>query len=131
MHSFPNLEAVHSSMSGFKCCFLTCIQVSQKAGKVVWNSHLLKNFPQSVVIHTVKGFSVVSEAEVDISLEFSCFFDEPTDVGNLISSSSVFSKTRLNTWKFSVNVLLKPLLENFEHYLADICQESEEEQQAS
>ena len=98
---------------------------------MVWNSHLLKNFPQSVVIHTVKGFSVVSEAEVDISLEFSCFFDEPTDVGNLISSSSVFSKTRLNTWKFSVNVLLKPLLENFEHYLADICQESEEEQKAS
>ena len=98
---------------------------------MVWNSHLLKNFPQSVVIHTEKGFSVVSEAEVDIFLEFSCFFDEPTDVGNLISNSSVFSKTRLNIWKLSVNVLLKPLLENFEHYLADICQESEKEQKAS
>ena len=131
MHSFPNLEAVHGSISGSKCYFLTCIQVSQKAGMMVWNSHLLKNFPQSVVIHTEKVCSVVSEAEVDIFLEFSCFFDEPTDVGNLISNSSVFSKTRLNIWKLSVNVLLKPLLENFEHYLADICQESEKEQKAS
>ena len=123
MHSFPNLEPVHGSMSGSKCCFLICTQVSQEAGKVVWNSHLLKNFPQFIVIHTVKGFGVVNEDEVDIFLEFSCFFDDPTDVDNLISSSSVFSKSRLNIWKLSVHVLLKPRLENFEHYLANIWNE--------
>ena len=82
---------------------------------MVWYSHLFKNFPQFVVVHTVKGFSVVSEAEVDISLEFSCFFYDPTDVGNLISGSSTFSKSNLNIWKFSVHILLKPGLENFEH----------------
>ena len=81
---------------------------------MVWYSYLF-NFSQFVVIHTVKGFSVVSEAEVDISLEFSCFFYDPTDVGNLISGSSTFSKSNLNIWKFSVHVLLKPGLENFEH----------------
>ena len=74
MYSFPNLEAVHCSMSGSNCFFLTCIQASQEAGKVVWYSHLFKNFPQFVVIHTVKGFSVVNEAVVDVTLEFSCFF---------------------------------------------------------
>ena len=82
-------------MSGSNCCFLTCIQISQETGKVGWYSHLLKNFPQSAVIHTVKGFSVVNEA--DVFLEFSCFFDDPTDVGNLISGSSAFSKSSLNT----------------------------------
>ena len=81
---------------------------------MVWYSHLLKNFPQFVVIHTVEGFSVVSEAEVDVFLEFSCFYSDPTDVGNLISDSSAFLKTRLNIWKFMVHVLLKPGLENFE-----------------
>ena len=131
MHSFPNLEAVHSSMSGFKCCFLTCIQVSQEAGQVVWYSHLFQNFPQFIVIHTVKGFGIVNKAAIDIFLELYCFFNDPIDIGNLIFGYSAFSKSRLNTWKFSVNVLLKPLLENFEHYLADICQESEEEQKAS
>ena len=94
-------------MSGSKCCFLTCIQISQEAGQVVWYSHLFQNFPQFVVIHTVKGFSVVNEAEVDAFLEFSCFFYNPTDVGNLISYSSAFSKSSLNIWKFLVHVLLK------------------------
>jgi len=100
---------------------LTCIQVSQEAGKVVWYFHLLKNFPQFVVIHTVKGFSIVSEAEVEVFLEFSCFFYDPTDVDNLICGSSAFSKSSLNIWKFSVHVLLKPGLENFEKILKNIC----------
>ena len=93
--------------------------MSQDAGKVVWYSHLLKNFPQFVVIHTVKGFSILSEAEVDIFLEFSCFFYDPMDVGNLISGSSAFSKLSLNIWKL-VQVPLKPSLENFEHYFASV-----------
>ena len=80
-------------MSSSNCCFLTCIQVLQEAGKVVWYSHLLKNFPQFVVIYIVKDFSIVNEAEVDVSLEFSCFLYDPTDVGNLISGSSAFSKS--------------------------------------
>ena len=87
---------------------------------MVWYSHLLKIFPQFVVIHTVKGFSIVNEAEVDIFLEFSCFFYDPTNVGSLISGSSAFSKSSLNIWKFSVHVLLKPNLENFEHYFASM-----------
>ena len=105
-------------MSGSNCCFFTCIQVSQEAGKDVWYSHLFKNFPQFVVIHIVKGFSVANEAEVNVFLELSCFFDDPTDVGNLISGSSPFSQSSLNFWKFLVHVLLKPGLENFEHYFA-------------
>ena len=99
---------------------MTCKQISQEAGKVVWYSHLLKNFPQFIVIHTVKGFSIVNEAEVDAFLEFSCFFYDPTDFGNLISGSSAFSKTSLNIRKFTVQVLLKPRLENFEHYFASM-----------
>ena len=90
---------------------------------MVWYSHLFKNFPQFVVIHTVKGFSVVNEAEVDVFLEFSCFFYDPTDGGNLISGSSAFSKSNLNIWKFSVHVLLKPSLQNFHHYFA-MCEMS-------
>ena len=85
---------------------------------MVWYSHLLKNFPQFVVIHTVKGFCIVNKAEVDVSLEFSCFFDDPTYVGNLVSGSSAFSKSTLNFWKFTVHILLKPGLENFEDYFA-------------
>ena len=81
---------------------------------MVWYSHLFKNFPEFVVIHTVKGLSVVYEADVDVFLEFSCFFCDPTNVGNFISGSSAFSKSSLNAWKFSVHVLLKPSLENFE-----------------
>ena len=87
---------------------------------MAWYSHLFKNFPQFVEIHTVKGFSIVNEAEVDVFLEFSCFFYHPTDVGNLISGSSAFSKSILNIWKFSVHVLLKLSLENFEHYFASM-----------
>ena len=85
---------------------------------MVWYSHLLKNFPQSVVIHTVKGFGVVNK--VDVSLELSCFFNDPVDVGNLTSGSSAFSKSSLNIWKFLVHVLLKPGLENFEHYFTSM-----------
>ena len=87
---------------------------------MVWYSHLLKNFPQFAVMHIVKGFSMVNEAEVDILLEFSCFFDDPTDVGNLISGSSAFSKSRVNIWKFMVHILVKPGLEDFEHYFASL-----------
>ena len=103
-------------MSNSNCCFLTLIQtlLPQEAGQVVWYSHLFQNFPQFVVIHTVKGFGMINKAEVDVSLELSRFFDNPADVGNLMSGSSAFSKTSLNLWKFMVHVLLKPGLENFE-----------------
>ena len=87
---------------------------------VVWYSHLFQNFPQFVVIHTVKGFSIFDKAEVDAFLELSCFFDDPMDVGNLISGSSTFSKSSLDIWKFTVHVLLKPGLENFEHYFSSV-----------
>ena len=87
---------------------------------MVWYSHVFKSFPQFVVIHTVKGFSVANETEVYVFLEFSCFFYDPTDVGSLISSSSAFSKSSLNIWKFSVHILLKPGFENFEHYFASM-----------
>ena len=87
---------------------------------MVWYSHLFKNFPQFVLIHTVKGLCIVNKAEVDVFLELSCFFDDPTDVGNLISGSSVFSKSSLNSWKPMIHVLLKPGLENFEHYFASM-----------
>ena len=95
-------------MSSSNCCFLTCIQVSQEAAQVVWYSHLFQNFPQFIVIHTVEGFDIVNKAEIDVFLELSCFFDDPEDVGNLISGSSAFSKTSLSIWKFTVHVLLKP-----------------------
>ena len=121
MYYFPDLEPICFSMSDSNYSFLTCIQISQEAGQVVWYSHLFKNFPQFVVIHTVKGFGIVSKA--DVFLELSCFFDEPTDVGNLISGSSAFSKSSLNIWKFMVHILLKPGLENFEHYFASMWDE--------
>ena len=88
---------------------------------MVWYSHLLKNFPQIVMIHPVKSFGVVSKAEVDVFLELICFFDDPSDVDSLMSGSSAFSKSSLNIWKFTVHILLKPGLENFEHYFASIC----------
>ena len=90
---------------------------------MVWYSHLLKHFPQFVLIHTVKGFGVVNKAKIDLFLELSCFFDDPADVGNLISGSAAFSRSSLNIWKFMVHVLLKPGLENFEHYFASVCDE--------
>ena len=87
---------------------------------MVWYSHLFKNFPQFVVIHTVKGFGIVNKAEIDVFLELSCFFDDPVDVGNLISDSSAFSKSSLNIWKFAVHILLKPGLENSEHFFTTV-----------
>ena len=87
---------------------------------MVWYSHLFQNFPQFIVIHTVKGFGIVNRAEVDVFQELSCFFDDPADVSNLISGSSAFSKSSFNTWKITVHVLLKPGLENFEHYVASV-----------
>ena len=90
---------------------------------MVWYSHLFQNFPQFIVIHTVKGFGIVNEAEIDVFLEFSCFFHDPVDVGNLISGSSAFSKTSVNIWTFTVHVLLKPGLEAFEHYFTSVRDE--------
>ena len=95
-------------MSGSNCCFL-----SQEAGKVIWYSHLFKNFPQFVVMHTVKGFSIIVEAEVDVFLELSCFFYDSMDVDNLISGSSAYLKSSLNIWNFMVHILLKPDFEDF------------------
>ena len=123
MYSFSYLEPVCCSVSGSNCCFLTCIQISQEAGQVVWYSHLLKTFPQFVVIHTVKGFDIVNKAEVDVFLELSCFFNDAVDIGNLISGSSTFPKSSLNIWKFMVHLLWKLGLENFEHYFADVWDE--------
>ena len=111
------------STSGSNCGFLTCIQISQEAGKMIWYFYLLKKFPQFFVIHTVKSFSIINEAEVDVFLEFPCFLYDSTNVGNLISGSSDFSKSSLYIGKFSVHVLLKPILENFEHYLTNMWNE--------
>ena len=124
MYSSPKFETVCCSMSGSNCCFLTCIQISQEARKVACYSRLLKNFPQFFVIQTVKVFGIVNKAEVYVFLELSWFFDDPTDVVNLISGSSAFSKSSLNIWKFTVHVLLKPGLENFEHYFVSVWDES-------
>ena len=90
---------------------------------MVWYSHLFKNFAEFVVVHTVKGFGIVNKAEIDVFLELFCFFDDPADVGNLISGSSAFFKTSLNIRKFTVHVLLKPGLENFEHYFTSVSDE--------
>ena len=123
MYSFPDLEPVCCSMSSSNCCFLTCVQISQEAGQVVWYFYLFQNFPQFVVIHTVKDFGLVNKVVVDIFLELSCFFDDPSDVGNLISGSSAFSKFSLKIWKFMIHILLKPSLENFEYYFASVRDE--------
>ena len=123
MYSFPSLEPVHCSMSCSNCCFLTCIQISQEEGNVVWYSHLFQNFPQFIVIHTVKGFGIVSEAEVDAFMEFPSFLYDPTYVTNLISGFSAFSKPSLYIWKFSVHVLLKPSLKDFEHDFTSVWNE--------
>ena len=120
MYSFSYLEPVCCSMSSSNCCCLTCIQVSQEADQVVWYSHLFQNFPQFLVIHPIKGFGIVNKAEIDVFLKVSCFFNNPADVGNLISGSSAFSKSSLYNWKFSVHVLLKPSLKDFGYYLASI-----------
>ena len=107
-------------MSSSNCCFLACIQTSQEEGQVVWYSHLFQNFPQFVVIHTVNSVGIVNKPKADVFLEPSCFFDDPTDVGNLISCYYAFSKSSLNNWKFMVHVLLKSGLENFVHYFASV-----------
>ena len=125
IYSLDTLLSQFGTMVGSNCCFLTCIQVSQEAIKVAGIPISLRIFhsllwsTEFVVIHTVKGVSLIDEAEVDVFLEFSCFFCDPTD-GNLISGFSAFSKSRLNIWKFSVHVPLKPGLENFEHYFASL-----------
>ena len=121
-YSFPIVKLVCCSMPGSNHCFLTWIQVSQEAGKVVWIPISLKTF-QFVVIHTVKGFGIVNKAEVDVFLELSYFFCDPADVGNLISGSSAFSKSSLNIWKFLAHIMSKPDLENFEHYFASMWDE--------
>ena len=110
-------------MSTSNCCFLTCIQVSQETGKVVWYSRLLKNFPQFAVIHTVIDFKVVNEAEVDVFLEFPHFLHDPMNVDSLLSGSSAFSKSRLYICKFLVHILLKSIVNGFEHYLATMRNE--------
>ena len=103
--------------------FLTCTQVSQEAGEMMWYSHLFQNFPLFIVIHTVKDFGVTYKGEAELFLELSCFFHDPADVGNLISGSSAFSKSILNIWKFTVHVSLKLGLENFEHYFISVWDE--------
>ena len=123
MYSFSYLEPVCCSMSSSNCCFLTCIQVSQEADQVVWYSHLFQNFPQFVVMYTVKGFVIVNKAEIDVFSGTLLTFDDPEYVSNLISGSSAFSKTSLNIWKFMVHVWLKPGLENFEHYFTSMLDE--------
>ena len=110
-------------MSSSDCCFLTCIQISQEAHQVVWYSRLLQNFPQFIVIHTVKALEIVNKAEINVFLELSCFSDDSANVGNLISGSSVFSKTSLNIWKFTVHVFFRSVLENFEHYFTSVWDE--------
>ena len=110
-------------MSSSNCCFLTCIQILQEAGQVVLYSHILQNFPQFIVIHTVKGFGIINKAEIYVFLELSWFFHDPADIGNLISGTFAFSKPRLNIWKFMVHVLLKPGFENFEHYFTSVWDE--------
>ena len=117
----PDLELVCCSMSSSNCCFLTCIQNFQEVGQVVWYSHLFQNFPHFVVIHTVRGFDIVNKAVVFLELPW--FFDDPADVGYLISGSSAFSKSSLNIWKFTVHILLNPGLENFEHYFTSVWDE--------
>ena len=119
MYSFPDLKLVCCSMFNSNCSFLTCIQISQEAGQVVWYSHLLKNYPQFVVLHTVKGFCIVNKIKVYVFLELSCFFNDPMMLV-IWSFSTAFSKTSLNIWNFTVHVLLKPGLENCEHYFDSI-----------
>ena len=118
MYFFPNLEPVCCSMSCSNCCFSTCIEISQEAGQVVWYFHLFRISTVCHDPHTI--FGIVNKTEIDVFLEISCFFDDPAYVGNLISVSYAFLKSSLNTWKFTVHILLKPGLESFEHYFTSV-----------
>ena len=128
MYSFSYLDPVCCSMPSSNCCFLTCVQVSQEAGQVVWYSLSFRIFHSIVIIEKTREvqkniyfcFGIVSKAKVNVFLERSCFFNDPEDVGNLISGSSSFSKTSLNICKFTVHILLKPGLENFEYYFTTV-----------
>ena len=115
----------YCSMSSSNCCFSTCMQISQEAGQVVWYSHLFQNLPVYCDLH--KGIGIVNKAEVDVFLELSCFSNDPMDVGNLISGPSAFSKSSLNVWKFTIHVLLKPGLKNFEYYFTSVWDECNSE----
>ena len=114
---------ISCSTQGSNCCFLTCIQVSQETGKMVWYSPLFTRFSQLVMSHTVKGFSIVDETEVDVFLEFPCFLYDPVNVGNLISGSSAFSKPSWNIWTFLVCIMLKPRVQDFKHDLTSMGDE--------
>ena len=113
LYSFLHLERISCSIQGSNCCFLTHTEVSQEAGKMVWYSRLSKSFPQFVLIQTVKGFTVVNEMEIDVFLKFPCLLYNPENVGNLISSSSSFSKPSLDIWKFLVHIVLEPSTQDF------------------
>ena len=110
-------------MQGSNCCFLTHIQVSQETGKTIWYSHLFRGFPQFVMLHTVKGFSIVNETEVDIFLKFSCLLYNPANVGNLISDSPAFSKPSLDTWKFLVHLMLKASMQDLKRIFTSMGDE--------
>ena len=122
-HSFPHLEPVCCSMSSSNYASRPAYRFLMRQDRLSDNSHLFKNFPDFVVVHPIKGFDIVNKAEVYIFLELSCFFNDPTDVGNLISGSSAFSKSSLNIWKSTIHILLKPGLENFEHYFTSVWDE--------
>ena len=117
LYSFLNPESINCSIQGSNCCFLASTQVFQETGKMVWCSHLFKSFTQFAMVHTVRSFSIVNETELDVFLMFFCFLYNPANVGNLISSSSVFSKPSLDTWKFLVCIMLNPSIQDFKHDL--------------
>ena len=123
MYAFLNLEPVSCSTHGSTYCFLTCIHVSQQTGKMVWHSHLSKSFPQLVMIHRVKGFRVVGETKIDAFMKCPCFLYNPVNAGNLISSSSSFSKPNLNTFKLLFCIMLKPSMNDFKHDLTSMRDE--------
>ena len=123
MYSFPNLEPVRCSMSSSNRCFLTCIQVSEVVGKAGKKFPSLEEFATVCCDPHSQSLRVVNEAKVDVFLKFSCFFYDPMDDGHLISGSSAFSKSSLNIWNFLFHILLKPSLENFQHYFASVCDE--------
>ena len=139
-YSFLNLEPISFSIQGFRlllfdppvfpyrvldCCFLTCMPVSQETGKMVCYFHLFKSFPQFIMTHTVKGFAIVNETEVDVSLEFLSFLYNSVNVGNLISGFSSFSKPSLGIWKFLIHIMLKPSVQDFKHDLTSTGDESD------